>query len=69
MDTGDRLKEARKSLGLSQSQFAARYKIPLATYQGWEQGRHLPPEYVTSLLITLIETEKIIQKGFENRDS
>jgi len=32
----------RESLGMSQSEFAEAYRIPLATLKGWEQGRRSP---------------------------
>ncbi len=39
---GDRLKAARKKLGLSQSQAAKRWKISVKSLQGWEQGWREP---------------------------
>lgn len=32
----------RRTLGLSQSEFAARYRIPVGTLRDWEQGRSVP---------------------------
>lgn len=32
----------RRTLGLTQEQFAARYHIPLGTLRDWEQGRSVP---------------------------
>jgi len=32
----------REALSLSQQAFASAYCIPLATLEGWEQGRHHP---------------------------
>jgi putative transcriptional regulator len=37
-----RAKIIRRSLGLSQEEFAARYRIPLGTLRDWEQGRSAP---------------------------
>jgi putative transcriptional regulator len=34
-----RAKIIRRALGLSQEDFAARYRIPLGTLRDWEQGR------------------------------
>lgn len=36
------IKQLRKGLGLSQQQFAERYRLPLAALQNWEQGRRRP---------------------------
>lgn len=32
----------RRTLGLTQEEFAARYRIPLGTLRDWEQGRATP---------------------------
>lgn len=45
---------ARKSLGLSQAEFAARIGTPLATLRDWEQGRFSPPGAALRLLKLLI---------------
>ena len=47
----------RLSLGLTQRQFAERYRIPLRTVQGWElvNGRRL--SWYATLLLTLIQRE------------
>ncbi len=37
------LRAARKSLGLSQAQFAELIDTPVATLRDWEQGRFKPP--------------------------
>ena len=36
------LRVARARLGLSQKQFAERFRIDLSTLRGWEEGRNLP---------------------------
>ena len=51
------IKELRKITGLSQSKFALKYHISLASLHNWEQGVHKPPETVLYLLERLI-TEK-----------
>jgi len=37
-----RVKIIRRSLGLSQEEFAARFHIPIGTLRDWEQGRKDP---------------------------
>src|SRR5437667_1042802 len=37
-----RAKTLRRALGLTQEEFAARYRIPLGTLRDWEQGRSEP---------------------------
>jgi putative transcriptional regulator len=39
-----RIKTLRRALGLTQEQFAARYRIPLGTLRDWEQGRSEPDQ-------------------------
>lgn len=59
MEAKDRLKYIRNVMGLSQSGFANYFGIPVATYQGWEQGRRKPPAYVISLLLRLLERKGV----------
>ena len=58
METKQRIKELRKSMGLSQSKFAEKFDIPVRTLQQWEQGRSEPPVYVIKMIsyIMLLET-------------
>ena len=37
-----RARTLRRALGLTQEEFAARYRIPLGTLRDWEQGRSEP---------------------------
>jgi putative transcriptional regulator len=39
-----RVKALRRALGLTQEEFAARYRIPLGTLRDWEQGRTEPDQ-------------------------
>jgi putative transcriptional regulator len=39
-----RVKTLRRALGLTQEEFAARYRIPLGTLRDWEQGRTEPDQ-------------------------
>lgn len=43
----------RRRLGLSQVQFAARYRLPLSTLRQWEQGAR-EPDAATKLLLAVI---------------
>jgi putative transcriptional regulator len=40
--TAARVRWVRKQTGLSQAEFAARYRIPVATVRDWEQSRREP---------------------------
>ena len=50
----DMIKAIRKSTGLSQARFAARYEIPKRTIENWETGKTEPPEYVYKLLLRVV---------------
>ena len=47
------VRELRRGMGLSQSQFAAKFGFPLATLQNWEQGR-ARPDTPTQVLLAVI---------------
>ena len=52
----------RMQLGDTQSEFAARYKIPFRTVQNWETGVRKPPEYMINLLEHRIREDLINRK-------
>lgn len=51
----EQLREIRSRTGLSKTAFAARYEIPLRTYEDWEAGRRVPPIYLPRMLSLLVE--------------
>lgn len=53
--------DARQSLGLSQSAFAAVINTPLRTLQEWEQGRSQPVGAVVKLCRLLRENPELAQ--------
>jgi putative transcriptional regulator len=48
-----RVKTLRRALGLTQEEFAARYKIPLGTLRDWEQGRSEPDQPARAYLTVI----------------
>lgn len=54
--------EMRASLGVTQSEFAARYNIPFRTVQNWEAGVRQPPAYMVSLLEERIRADLVNRK-------
>ena len=48
-----RIKTLRRALGLTQEEFAVRYRIPLGTLRDWEQGR-TQPDQPTRAYLTVI---------------
>ncbi len=56
------IREMRTLLGDTQSEFAARYKIPFRTVQNWEAGARKPPEYIMDLLENRIRADLVNRK-------
>lgn len=53
------IKEIRNITGLSQSQFAAKYDIPVRTLQGWEVGKTVPEYFLKLLKRCVLEDTKM----------
>ena len=56
------IREMRSRLGITQSEFAARYDIPFRTVQNWEEGTRKPPKYVLDLLSNRVEIDLVNRK-------
>lgn len=54
------IKELRLQTGLSQSKFANMFEVPVATLKDWEQGRRNPPNYVITMMKTILEYRGMI---------
>ena len=57
------LKEARRLSGLQQKDMAKYCYLPYRTYQDWELGNRVIPEYILRLVLYKLEMEKIIPSG------
>lgn len=51
------LRTARCKTGLSQALFAKKFSIPVRTYEQWERGIRVPPEYVVNLMLRVLDCE------------
>lgn len=54
------IKDLRNQTGMSQSQFAKFFKIPLSSLQKWEQSQRQCPEYLVELIEYKLKNEKLI---------
>lgn len=48
MDRGQRarlIRKTRTALGLSQTEFASRFRVPVGTLRDWEQARATAPDF------------------------
>ena len=55
---GRKIRRLRTGLGLTQEEFAHRYRIPVANIRQYEIGRTLPPPAVQAYLV-VIEAEPV----------
>lgn len=52
------IKDICTEYNLSQTALAKRFGIPLRTVQDWHSGRRVPPEYVVSMMVEILERER-----------
>ena len=53
------LRDLRRILGDTQSEFSERYHIPFRTIQNWEAGIRKPPKYIEFLLEERVKTDLV----------
>lgn len=53
------IKEICEKYGLSQTALAKRFDIPLRTVQDWHGERRNPPGYVTSMIVEILEHDRL----------
>jgi putative transcriptional regulator len=58
-----RVKIIRRALGLSQEEFAARYRIPIGTLRDWEQGRATPDQATRAYLTIIARDPEGVRKA------
>lgn len=52
-----KIKELREITGLSQQQFADKFKIPVGSLRNWEQEKRSPPEYLPGMIEEILRLE------------
>ena len=60
-----RIKTLRRALGLTQEEFAARYRIPLGTLRDWEQGRSEPDQPTRAYLTVIAHDPEGVRRALE----
>ena len=58
-------KVVRQALGLSQEEFAERFRIPVGTLRDWEQGRVEPDQAARAYLMVIARNPKAVRKALE----
>ncbi len=60
-----RTKTLRRALGLTQEEFAARYRIPLGTLRDWEQSRSEPDQPARAYLKVIAHDPEGVRRALE----
>jgi putative transcriptional regulator len=58
-----RVKTMRRTLGLTQEEFATRFQIPLGTLRDWEQGRAEPDQPARAYLKVIAGDPEAVQRA------
>jgi putative transcriptional regulator len=59
------VKIIRRALGISQEDFAARYRIPIGTLRDWEQGRVAPDQAARAYLTVIARNPEAVRKALD----
>jgi putative transcriptional regulator len=56
-------KRLRRTLGLTQEEFAVRYRIPIGTLRDWEQGRSEPDQPARAYLTVIARNPEAVRRA------
>ena len=59
----------RRALGLTQQEFAARFRIPVGTLRDWEQGATEPDQAARAYLTVIARNPKAVAEALEAANS
>lgn len=62
------IRELRDSTGMSQSEFAKHYSIPVSTLRKWEQGEARPAPYIVQMIAKSLPSVESALKKITARD-
>lgn len=57
------IRKTRTDLGLSQSEFAARFRVPVGTLRDWEQARVTPPDFAVAYVKVIARHPEMVAKA------
>ena len=63
-----RIKTIRRTLGLTQEEFSARYHVPLGTLRDWEQGRTEPDQPARAYLTVIARDPEGVLRALQQSD-
>ncbi len=56
------IRTTRTSLGLSQPEFAKRFRIPVGTLRDWEQARSTPPQFAIAYIKVIANHPQMVAR-------
>jgi putative transcriptional regulator len=66
MDRGQRarlIRKTRTDLGLSQTEFATRFRVPVGTLRDWEQARATAPDFAVAYVRVIGQHPDMVAKA------
>lgn len=57
------IRKTRTDLGLSQTEFAARFRVPVGTLRDWEQARATAPDFAVAYVRVIGQHPDIVAKA------
>lgn len=66
LDRGQRarlIRRTRTGLGLSQTEFARRFRVPVGTLRDWEQARVSPPDFAVAYVKVIGKFPEMVAKA------
>ena len=61
-----RIVSLRSQTGMTQSEFAKYFEIPLGSLKNWEQAHRNPPVYVINLIEKVLKYEGLIEDNVDS---
>jgi putative transcriptional regulator len=53
----------RTALGLTQAEFAERFRVPVGTLRDWEQSRAMPPDFAVAYVKVIAQHPDLVAKA------
>lgn len=66
LDRGQRarlIRKTRTDLGLSQTEFASRFRVPVGTLRDWEQARATAPDFAIAYVRVIAQHPDMVAKA------
>ena len=57
------IRMTRTDLGLSQAEFASRFRVPVGTLRDWEQARATPPDFAIAYVRVIGKYPEMVAKA------